>query len=245
MGKEAGLGKVVVLSAAAAALSFVLLYLLAPGLDIGTVLFISLGIASSVGAITAVDRGGSIGEVVGFSVLLMLLFLFGYLMPSRSAIVLAVPSNQVVVVDVWTLPLLLIGVVVLFALVKYIGGDVTRFGLWLLSVALTLAYFAVPGVGRILIAAVEALIVFLPAARVEAGVPRLYAAAAIPALATYDKVLAIDLTGVNVYAAYLMPVLTFVALDPFNKISRGYRSLAALIVLMIVFLQVLSVALKF
>jgi hypothetical protein len=57
-----------------------------------------------------------------------------------------------------------LGIVVLFALVKYFGGDVARFGLWLLTVVLTLAYFAIPDVtARILIAAVEALIVFLPA----------------------------------------------------------------------------------
>jgi hypothetical protein len=36
-----------------------------------------------------------------------------------------------------------------------------------------------------------------------------------------------------------------VALDPFNKVNRAYRSLAALIVLMLVFLQVLGVVLKF
>jgi len=237
----------VVLSAIAAGLSFILLYLLAPSLDMGTMLFISLGIASSVGAITAMDRGESIGEVVGFVVLLLLLFFSGWLLPSRSAIVFALPSNQVVVLDAWTLPLVLIGIVVLFALVKYFGGDVARFGLWMLTVALTIAYFAIPDVtAKILIAAVEALIVFLPATQgVEAKVPRLYAAAAIPVLAAYDKVLTIDLTQVNVYAAYLIPVIAFVALDPFNKVPKSYRSLAALIVLMIVFLQVVSVVLKF
>jgi len=245
LSKEAGLGKAAALSAIAAGLSFILLYLLAPSLDIGTMLFISLGLASSVGAIAAMDRGEDIGEVVGFAVLLLLLFFSGWLLPSKSAIVFALPSNQVVVIDVWVLPLLLIGVVVLFALVKYFGGDVARFGLWLLTAVLTLAYFAIPDVtARILIAAVEALIVFLPATHEHKPSARLFAAAAIPAIA-YDKVLTIDLTEVNVYAAYLIPVLTFVALDPFNKINRTYRSLAALIVLMIVFLQVLSMVLKF
>jgi hypothetical protein len=246
LGKEAGLGKAAALSAIAAGLSFVLLYLLAPSLDLGTMLFISLGLASSVGAIAAMDRGEDIGGVVGFVVLLLLLFFSGWLLPSKSAIVFALPSNQVVVIDVWVLPLLLIGIVVLFALVKYFGGDVARFGLWLLTAVLTLAYFAIPDVtARILIAAVEALIVFLPATHEYKPSARLFAAAPLPALAAYDKVLTIDLTGVNVYAAYLIPVLTFVALDPFNKVNRAYRSLAALVVLMIVFLQVLGVVLKF
>jgi hypothetical protein len=246
LGKEFGLGRAAALSAIAAGLSFILLYLLAPSLDIGTMLFISLGLASSVGAITAMDRGGDVGEVVGFAVLLLLLFFSGWLLPSRSAIVFALPSNQVVVIDVWVLPLLLIGIVVLFALVKYFGGDVARFGLWLLTAVLTLAYFAIPDVtAKILIAAVEALIVFLPATHEYKPSAKLFAVAAAPALAAYDKVLAIDLTEVNVYAAYLIPVLAFVALDPFNKVNRTYRSLAALIVLMIVFLQVLGVVLKF
>jgi hypothetical protein len=246
LGKEGGLGKAATLSAIAAGLSFILLYLLAPSLDIGTMLFISLGLASSVGAITAMDKGGDVGEVVGFVVLLLLLFFSGWLLPSRSAIVFALPSNQVVVIDVWALPLLLIGIVVLFALVKYFGGDVARFGLWLLTAVLTLAYFAIPDVAaRILIAAVEALIVFLPATHEYKPSAKLFAVATIPALAAYDKVLTIDLTDVNMYAAYLIPVLTFVALDPFNKISRTYRSLAALIVLMIVFMQVLGMVLKF
>lgn len=245
MGKESGLGKAAALSAVAAGLSFVLLYLLAPSLDIGTMLFISLGLASSVGAIVAMDRGGDVGEVAGFVVLLLLLFFSGWLLPSKSAMVFVLPSNQFVVIDVWVLPLLLIGIVVLFALVKHFGGDVARFGLWMLTAFLTLAYFAVPDVtARILIAAVEALIVFLPATH-EYKPSRLFAAAAIPTLAAYDKVLTVDLSEVNVYAAYLIPVLTFVALDPFNRVNRAYRSLAALIVLMIVFLQVLSMVLKF
>jgi hypothetical protein len=246
LGKESGLGRAVALSAIATGLSFILLYLLAPSLDLGTMLFISLGLASSVGAITAMDRGSDVGEVVGFAVLLLLLFFSGWLLPSKSAIVFALPSNQVVVIDVWALPLLLIGIVVLFALVKYFGGDVARFGLWLLTAVLTLAYFAIPDVtARILIAAVEALIVFLPATHEYKPSAKLFAVAAAPALVAYDKVLVIDLTEVNAYAAYLIPVLAFVALDPFNKVNRTYRSLAALIVLMLVFLQVLGVVLKF
>ena len=232
-----------VLSAVAAALSFILLYLLTP-IDLATMLFISLGVASSVGAITAMDRGESIGEVVGFAVLLLLLLFSGWLLPSRSAIVFALPSNQVVVIDAWSLPLILLGIVVLFALVKYLGGNTARFGLWIISVALTLAYFTYSdAVTRILIAATQALIVFLPVAQGHEKT-RLLAVAPIT-LAGYDKVLAIDLSSVNVYAACLIPVLAFVALDPLNRINRVYRSLAALVVLMIVFLQVLSVVLKF
>ena len=231
-----------VLSAVAAALSFILLYLLTP-IDLATMLFISLGVASSVGAITAMDRGESIGEVVGFAVLLLLLLFSGWLLPSRSAIVFALPSNQVVVIDAWSLPLILLGIVVLFALVKYLGGNTARFGLWIISVALTLAYFTYSdAVTRILIAATQALIVFLPVAQ---GQKTGLLAVAPITLAGYDKVLAIDLSSVNVYAACLIPVLAFVALDPLNRINRVYRSLAALVVLMIVFLQVLSVVLKF
>ena len=241
MGKESGLGKAIALSGIAAALSFILLYMLVPGLDMGTVLFISLGLASSVGAIVAMDRGESIGEVVGFVVLLLLLFFSGWLLPSRSAIVFALPNNQAVVVDVWTLPLLFLGLVALFGLVKYLGGDLARFGLWILTVALTLAYFAVADVtARILIAAMQALIVFLPATQEHKPSAKLYAVAPLPVLTAYDKTITIDLTGVNVYATYLMPVLAFVALDPFNKVPKNYRSLAALVVLMIVFLQVVS-----
>jgi len=231
-----------VLSGIAAALSFVLLYLLVPSLDIGTILFIGLGLASSVGTVTAIDKGEAVGEVVGFSVLLMLLFLFGYMMPSRSAIVFTLPGNQAVVIDVWTLPLLLLGVVVLFALVKYIGGDVARFGLWLLTVALTLAYFAIPDTtARILIAAIEALIVFLPAAQ---GYEKTRLLAAVPVFMGYEKALVIDLSNVNVYAAYLIPVLSFIALDPLNKLSRNYRVLAAVVVMFIVFLQMVGVVLS-
>jgi hypothetical protein len=242
LGKETGLSKVVALSAIAAALSFILLHLLVPELDMGTKLFISLGLASSVGAIVAMDRGAEIGEVTGFVVLLLLLFIGGRFLPSRTAIVFALPNNQAVVIDVWFLPLLFLGLIALFALVKYLGGDLARFGLWTIVVALTLAYYAIPDVtARILIAAAQALIVFLPAhAEAEARTSRLYAVTAIPALAAYDRALVIDLTQVNVYAAYLIPILALIALDPFNKVPKSYRSLAAVVILMIVFLQIIS-----
>ena len=236
------MGKVAVLSAVAAGLSFILLYLLAPSIDIATILFISLGMASSVGAITAIDKGESIGEVIGFAVLLLLLLFSGWILPARTAIVFAL-SNQAVVIDVWTLPLLMLGVILMFAIVKYVGGDITRFGLWIMSVALTLAYFTYSDVtARILIAATQAIIVFLPAAQGYEKT-RLLAAAPI-ALTGYDKVLAIDLSNVNVYAAYLIPVLAFVALDPLNKVPRNYRMLAAVVVMFIVFLQMMGVVIS-
>jgi len=235
------LGKVAVLSAVAAGLSFILLYLLAPSIDIATILFISLGMASSVGAITAI-KGESIGNVIGFAVLLLLLLFSGWFLPARTAIVFAL-SNQAVVIDVWTLPLLMLGVILMFAIVKYVGGDITRFGLWIMSVALTLAYFTYSDVtARILIAATQAIIVFLPAAQGYEKT-RLLAAAPI-ALTGYDKVLAIDLSNVNVYAAYLIPVLAFVALDPLNKVPRNYRMLAAVVVMFIVFLQMMGVVIS-
>jgi hypothetical protein len=56
-----------------------------------------------------------------FAVLLLLLFFSGWLLPSKSAVVFALPSNQVVVVDVWVLPLLLIG---------YCGAVCSRKVLW-------------------------------------------------------------------------------------------------------------------
>jgi hypothetical protein len=231
----------VVLSAVAAGLSFILLYLLAPSIDIATILFISLGMASSVGAITAI-KGESIGNVIGFAVLLLLLLFSGWFLPARTAIVFAL-SNQAVVIDVWTLPLLMLGVILMFAIVKYVGGDITRFGLWIMSVALTLAYFTYSDVtARILIAATQAIIVFLPAAQGYEKT-RLLAAAPI-ALTGYDKVLAIDLSNVNVYAAYLIPVLAFVALDPLNKVPRNYRMLAAVVVMFIVFLQMMGVVIS-
>jgi hypothetical protein len=239
--RGSGLGRAAAAAAVAAVASFALLYLLTD-LDIATILFIGLGLASSVGAVVAIDKGESIGQISGFAALLLMLFVFGQYLP-RSAVVFALPSSQAVVIDVWTLPLIMLGVVLMFAIVKYVGGDVSRFGLWLISVALTLAYFTYSDVvARTLIAAIQALIVFLPVAQ---GYEKARLLAAAPVVAGYDKVLVVDLSNVNVYAAYLIPVLTFVALDPFNKVNRAYRSLAALIVLMLVFLQVLGVVLKF
>jgi len=241
MARESGLGRAAGLAAVAAAISFALLYLLT-NLDIATILFIGLGLASSVGAIVAIDKGESIGEITGFVALLFMLFVFGQYLP-RSAIVFALPSNQAVVIDVWTLPLLMLGVILMFAIVKYVGGDMSRFGLWIISVALTLAYFTYSDVvARTLIAATQALIVFLPAAQGYEK-SRLLAAAPI-ALTGYDKVLAIDLSNVNVYAAYLIPILSLIALDPFNRVPRNYRVLAAVVVMFIVFLQMVGVVLS-
>jgi hypothetical protein len=160
--------------------------------------------------------------------------------------VFALPGNQAVVVDVWFLPLLFLGLITLFALVKYLGGDLTRFGLWIIVVALSLAYYAIPDVtARILIAAAQALVVFLPAhGEAEAKTSRLYAVAAIPALAAYDRALVIDLTQVNAYAALMTPVLALIALDPFGIVPKNYRSLAAVVILMIVFLQIVSLVMK-
>jgi hypothetical protein len=230
------LGRVALVSAITAAVTFLALYMFAPPLDIATILFISMGVAASVGAIMEIDRGESIGTVVGFSTVLLMLFLVAPYLPERAAIVFNMSSMQIAIEQV-TLPLILLGIIGVMAIVKSVGGSVVRMSMWLLILVLTLAWFAYEEIiARILISALIAVIVFTP---FEQGRVTRALFAAVP-VAAYDKAIVIDLAEVNVYIAYVLPLVAFIALDPLNKVPRQWRQLASVVVLLMVFIHMLS-----
>jgi len=239
MSGKSSLGLAAAVAGLAAAAAFILLAMFTE-LDFPTILFISLGIASSAGAIVAVDRGESIGTVTGFATLLLLLFFVAPYLPTRSAIIF-VTSAATIVLEPMMIPLILIGIIAIVAVIHYIGGDVYRFALWLLTIALTLAWFTYTDpIARILISAIIAIVVFRPLESLSSKATKFFAVTPVPVAMMFDKAVVIDLTNVNIYIAYLLPLLTFVALDPTNRINKQYRGLASIITLFVVFIQIVS-----
>jgi hypothetical protein len=239
MGKNS-LGLAGVAAGITAAVAFIVLAIYTT-LDFATILFIGLGLASSVGAIVAIEKGGSVGEIAGFVTLLLMLFFVAPHLPERVAFVFATPSATIAL-DAATIPIFMMAIIAIIAVVAYIGGNVYRFSLWLLTLALTFAWFVYSdAIARILISAIIAIIVFIP---IESLKPSLMSkkgllAAAAP-IAGFDKTVVIDLTSVNIYVAYALPFLTFIALDPTNRINVRYRGLASVVVLFMIFIQLLS-----
>jgi len=232
------LGRAALVSAIVAAVTFLALYMFVPQLELATILFISMGIAASAGAIIEIDRGESIGTVVGFSTVLIMLFLVAPYLPERTAFVFNMNSMQIVVEQV-TIPLILLGIVGVLAIVKSVGGSVVRMSMWLLILMLTLAWLAYEEIiAKILISALIAVIVFTP---FEQGRASRTLLAAVP-VAAYDKAIVVDLTGINVYIAYMLPLVAFVALDPLNRVPKQWRQLASVVVLLMVFIHMLSLA---
>jgi len=233
------LGLAAVVAALAAAVTFMVLYF--TSLDIATILFIGLGIASSAAAIVSIN-GENIGSVVGFVTLLLMMFVVGpYLLPERSVFIF-VTNATTIVVEPQLIPLILLCVIALAVVVASIGGNVYRFALWLITIALTMSWFVYQdAIARILISALIAIIVFSPIEDLaKTSVSRKMLFTAIPIAAVYDKAVVIDLSSVNIYFAYLLPLLTFIALDPTNRINKTYRGLTGLVVLFVVFIQILS-----
>jgi hypothetical protein len=243
MGKNNNsLGLASVVAGLTAALAFIVLAIYTT-LDFATILFITLGLAGSAGAIVSIEKGSGVGEIAGFVTLLLMLFFVSPYLPERAAFVFATPSATIAL-DAAMIPLLLMGIIAIVALIAYIGGNVYRFSLWLLTLALTLAWFTYSdAIARILISAIIAIIVFIP---IESLRPSLrlrtkgLLAAAVAPIAGFDKTVIIDLTSVNIYVAYALPFLTFIALDPTNKINDRYRGLASVVVLFMIFIQLLS-----
>jgi len=234
--KNKHLGSAAVASCIAAAATFILLTMFT-NLDFSTILFISLGLASSAGAIVAVDRGDSIGTVVGFSTLLLLLFFVAPYLPKTA--IIFVTSTATIILEPMMIPLLLLGLVAIVAVIHYIGGNVYRFALWILTIALTFAWFVyIDPIARILMSAIIAVIVFTPLESLGSKAAKFFAVT--PVALMFDKAVVIDLTNVNVYIAYLLPFLTFIALDPTDRILPSYRGLASIVTLFVVFIQIIS-----
>jgi hypothetical protein len=231
------IGLALLVAAISAIATFMLLHRY---LSIETAILISMSIASATGAIVSIERGGALGQVVGFIVLLLMLFFVSpYL--TKESIVILTPGAQITL-DALTIPLILIAVIGLAFLIHVIGGSAIRFGLWLIAVVLILSWLTEPSAtARILIGSLIAVITFMPIAEIKPEYSRLYSLLAVPvASGVSGKTLLIDVTDINVYMGYLLFVLTFIALDPLNKVSRKARALAALVVLFIVFTQMLS-----
>jgi hypothetical protein len=239
MGKNS-LGLASVVAGLTAAIAFIVLAIYTT-LDFATILFIALGLAGSAGAIVSIDKGSSVGEIAGFVTLLLILFFVAPYLPEKVAFVFATLSATIAL-DAAMIPLLLMGIIAIVALIAYIGGNVYRFSLWLLTLALTLVWFAYDAIARILISAIIAIIVFIPNESLKQSLmsKKGLLAAAVAPIAGFDKTVVIDLTSVNIYVAYVLPFLTFIALDPTNRINARYRGLASVVVLFMIFIQLLS-----
>lgn len=211
------------------------------GFSLHEAFYVAFTMGSTVAAIIAMtQREVNIGTVAAFAALILVLAFLSPYLGFSSAIVFKTAMGEVVILTEY-IPWIALGIVAFFVVMAFMGANVTRLGLWSLGTLLTLLFYSVTDtMARILISTMVALIVAIPLLQEKPRESALLAAAVVPIGAR--KAVVIDLTSVNVYAMALMPLLMFVALDPFNVIRRRiYRDLAAVLVLFVVFLQVLDV----
>jgi len=234
--------RVIAAGAVGAILTFLaLIYVL--GLDKIDAFYIAFTLASTISAIVAMsEKEISVGTVAGFVALILLLGLVGPYICLKTVIVMRI-SGYVVSIPTEYIPYISLGVVGLFVAGVVLGADIGRLGLFVLGCILYLSTFVVGDAYiKVLIMSIIGLIAGIPLVKPQKEVKFL----ALMSLAVADRrAIIIDLSAIQTAGVLILPVLLFIALDPFNIIKgRGegtIEGLASISVLTIVLLQMISV----
>jgi len=236
----ASVGRTIAFAAIAAILTLLgLIYGL--GMDPMDAFYIAFTIGSATAAAVALtEREANIGTVASAAALLLLLGLAGpYL--GLSAILTFKTETTTVYVPIEFLPWIALGLLAIFVVGYALGAPVGRLALWVLGSVLAVFWFAVTEpTSQVVIACLIALIAAVPLLRASPSTATtgLLVGAVLPAGRTQ---VVFDLSQANVVGMMLIPLILFVALDPFNVIrERRIQELASVVVIFIAFLQVLT-----
>ena len=236
-------GKVIAASAIAAVLTLLaLVYCL--GMRPIDAFYVAFTIGSATAAAVALSaREANIGTVASAAALLIVLGLLGPYLGLSSAFVFK-GQTYTIEVPVEYVPWIMIGIIGIFAIGYAAGANVGRLGLWTLGAMLSFFWFTVTdAAAQVLLACIVGVIAAIPllSEKPSRGSPMLLAALAAPVPAARTEI-TFDLSQVNYFGMLITPILLFLALDPFNVIeNRAVRELSSVAVLILVFIQVLSV----
>jgi len=237
------IGKVIAVSAIVAVLTLLgLVYGL--GMDTIDAFYIAFTVGSAAAAAVALsEREANLGVVSSATALLIVLGLLGPYLGLSTAFVFK-GQTYTIEVPVEYIPWIMIGIVGIFAVGYAAGANVGRLGLWTLGTILSLFWFTVTDTtAQVLLACIVGVIAATPLLyeKPVRGSPMLLAALAAPVPAARTEI-TFDLSQVNYFGMLFVPVVLFLALDPFNVIeNRMVRELSSVAVLILVFIQVLSV----
>lgn len=240
--KEKGVRLGLLILASAVAAIVTMLVMTYVGFSLHEAFYVAFTMGSTVAAIIAMtQREVNIGTVAAFAALILVMAFLSPYLGFSSAVVFKTAAGEIVIYTEY-IPWIALGVIAFFVAMAFLGADVTRMGLWTLGTLLTLMFYSVTDATvKILISTMVALIVAIPLLQEQPSRRAPYFLAAAPIVGA-RKAVVVDLTTVNAYTMAFMPLLMFIALDPFRLIKRRiYRDLAAVLVLFVVFLQVLDV----
>jgi hypothetical protein len=219
------------------------------GFSTGESFYLAFTFASTVGAIVALsEKERSILEATAFGTLLVVLAVVPHITgiaPSTLSIV--TPTAQITI-PTTMIPWICLGLVGFMAVAVTAGANAGAMGLWVLSVILVLIYYVVADpmvkLFSIVVVAIIASQPLLTATGVT-GVGRFGLLGLMPALPSYSTQLTVDLSTANPYAVLLLPLLTFISLDPFGVVKRRVvKDLCAVLATFVVLLHVIDLFLS-
>ena len=239
------IGTVLLLASLSAILALVALVNIVH-MDLMDAFYIAFTLGSTVSAILAMtEKEANIGTVAGFTALVLMIALFGPYLGLKSLIVFRTQAGEITI-PIEFIPYLMLGLIAFFAVGALLKANIARLGLYVLSIMLSFVWFTVSdSFAKVLIATTVGLIASLPllASRKPSSFMALSIIPTSIALNNRTSIV-VDLSGVNAGAMLLMPLLMFIALDPFDIIKGPsedkIEGLASIAVLMLVFLQLLS-----
>jgi len=231
-------GRTVAFAAIAAVLTLLgLVYGL--GMETMDAFYIAFTIGSATAAAVALsEREANFGVVASAAALLILLAIAGpYL--GLSAVLVFKGQTYTIELPVEYIPWIMIGFIGVFAIGYAVGANVGKLGLWVLGSIISMFWFAVTDVtSQVILACIVAVIAAVPLMRGQKPATGLLAAAALPAARTE---VTFDLSQVNYFGMLFMPIMLFIAIDPFDVIkNKTVKDLASIVVLFLVFIQLLS-----
>lgn len=210
------------------------------GFSAGESFYLAFTFASTVGAIVALsERERSLLEASAFGTLLLVLAILPQITGSTPSTLTIVTPTAQITIPTSAIPWVCLSLIGFMAIAVAVGANPGAMGLWVLSVILVLTYYVVadPTV-KLFSIIVVALIASQPLAT---GVGRLGLLGIIPALPSYSTQLTVDLSTINPYAVLLLPLLTFVSLDPFGVVKRRViKDLCAVLATFVVLLHVID-----
>jgi len=223
-------------------IAFAVLYYV--GFSIGEAFYLGFTFASTVGAVVAIsEKEQSLLEVTAFGALLLVLAILPYLSGiAPSTLTIITPTAQITI-PTNTIPWICLGLIGFMAVSVAVGANPGSMGLWVLSVILVILYYVITDpITKLFSIIMVAIIATYPMLRtIPTGGKYAYGLLGLGLLPVSKTEFVINLSTINPYAVLLLPILTFVSLDPFNAIkNRIVKDIGAVLATFVVLLHVID-----
>lgn len=221
-------------------IAFAVLYYV--GFSTGEAFYLGFTFASTVGAIVAIsEKEQSLLEVTAFGALLLVLAILPYLSGiAPSTLTIITPTAQITI-PTNTIPWICLGLVGFLAVSVAVGADAGAMGLWILSVILVVLYYVITEpVTKLFSIIMVAIIASYPMLRTIPTGGK-YGLLGLGLLPVSKTEFVVDLSTINPYAVMILPIMTFLSLDPFNAIkNRLVKDIGAVLATFVVLLHVID-----